>query len=54
MPTFVFTELQTLIIHNIIFQLWLSSVALLEEVKDAVFWDVTPCGSCKNWRFGGT
>jgi hypothetical protein len=21
-------------------------------VKNAVFWDVTPCGSCKNGRFG--
>jgi hypothetical protein len=24
------------------------------ELKNAVFWDVMPCGSCKNWRFGGT
>jgi hypothetical protein len=23
-------------------------------MKNAVFWDVTPCGSCKNLRFGGT
>jgi hypothetical protein len=23
-------------------------------MKDAVFWDVTPCGCCKNRRFGGT
>jgi hypothetical protein len=23
-------------------------------MKNAVFWDVTPCGSCKNGRFGGT
>jgi hypothetical protein len=23
-------------------------------VKNAVFWDVTTCGSCKNRRFGGT
>jgi hypothetical protein len=22
-------------------------------MKNAVFWDVTPCGSCKNLRFGG-
>jgi hypothetical protein len=22
--------------------------------KQGVFWDVTPCGSCKNQRFGGT
>jgi hypothetical protein len=23
-------------------------------IKNVVFWDVTPCGSCKNRRFGGT
>jgi hypothetical protein len=23
-------------------------------MKNAVFWDVTPYGSCKNRRFGGT
>jgi hypothetical protein len=23
-------------------------------VKNGVFWDVTPCGSCKNRRYGGT
>jgi hypothetical protein len=23
-------------------------------MKNAVFWDVTPCGSCKNLRFGET
>jgi hypothetical protein len=22
--------------------------------KNDVFWDITPCGSCKNQRFGGT
>jgi hypothetical protein len=22
-------------------------------MKNVVFWDVTPCGSCKNGRFGG-
>jgi hypothetical protein len=22
------------------------------ELKNGVFWDVTPCGSCKNRRFG--
>jgi hypothetical protein len=26
---------------------------LFEIVKNAVFWDVTPCSCCKNWRFGG-
>jgi hypothetical protein len=24
------------------------------SMKNCVFWDVTPCGSCKNRRFGGT
>jgi hypothetical protein len=23
-------------------------------MKNAVFWDVTPCGSCKNRHLGGT
>jgi hypothetical protein len=23
-------------------------------MKNDIFWDVTPCGSCKNRRFGGT
>jgi hypothetical protein len=23
-------------------------------MKKGVIWDVTPCGSCKNGRFGGT
>jgi hypothetical protein len=26
----------------------------LFELKNDVFWDATPCGSCKNRRFGGT
>jgi hypothetical protein len=27
---------------------------LYNRVKNAVFWDITPCGSCKIRRFGGT
>jgi hypothetical protein len=23
-------------------------------MKNGIIWDVTPCGSCKNRRFGGT
>jgi hypothetical protein len=23
-------------------------------MKNTVFWDMTPCGSCKSRRFGGT
>jgi hypothetical protein len=26
----------------------------LSVMKNGVFWDVTPCGSCNNRRFGGT
>jgi hypothetical protein len=26
----------------------------ITSLKNGVFWDVTPCGSCKNRRFGGT
>jgi hypothetical protein len=25
-----------------------------EKTKNALFWDVAPCKSCVNWRFGGT
>jgi hypothetical protein len=25
-----------------------------KRMKNGVFWDVMPCGSCKNRRFGGT
>jgi hypothetical protein len=31
----------------------LRTVEELSIMKNAVFWDVTPCGSCKNRRFGG-
>jgi hypothetical protein len=27
---------------------------LPEDLKNGVFWDVTPCSSCKKRRFGGT
>jgi hypothetical protein len=30
------------------------SIQLLVSMKNGVFWDVTPCDSCKNRRFGGT
>jgi hypothetical protein len=26
----------------------------LKPTKNGIFWDVTPCASCKNRRFGGT
>jgi hypothetical protein len=30
------------------------SVQLFAILKNGVFWDVTPCGSCKNQIFRGT
>jgi hypothetical protein len=29
-------------------------VFMAVTMKNSVFWDVIPCGSCKNQRFGGT
>jgi hypothetical protein len=29
-------------------------VFMVVTMKNAVFWDVTPCDCCKNRRFGGT
>jgi hypothetical protein len=26
----------------------------VKSMKNGVFWDVAPCGSCKNRRLGGT
>jgi hypothetical protein len=31
-----------------------SWINVVLSVKNGVFWDVTPGGSCKNRRFGGT
>jgi hypothetical protein len=31
----------------------LSRSPIVIPQEDAVFWDVTPCGSCKNRPFGG-
>jgi hypothetical protein len=35
-------------------QFCLSATIILRIVKNGVFWDVTPCGSCNNRRFRGT
>jgi hypothetical protein len=32
----------------------LKAVTFPFSIKNSVFWNVTPCGSCKNRRFGGT
>jgi hypothetical protein len=33
---------------------YLLVAASVVPMKNGVFWVVTPCGSCKNRRFGGT
>jgi hypothetical protein len=38
-------------IISAVLELW---VSYLSYLYSGVFWDVTPCGSCKNQRFGGT
>jgi hypothetical protein len=45
-----FTTLQSKInmSHNVRFEVFMAVT-----MKNAVFWDVTPCGSYKNGRFGG-
>jgi hypothetical protein len=32
----------------------ITEVQSIVKMKNGIFWDVTPCGSCKNRRFGGT
>jgi hypothetical protein len=32
----------------------ISEVSTAETMKNGVFWDVTPCGSCRHRHFGGT
>jgi hypothetical protein len=36
---------------------WISAPRKGKEgilLKNGVFWDISQCGSCKNWHFGGT
>jgi hypothetical protein len=35
---------------DLVCQIWGFQVTM----KNGIFWDVTPCGSCNNRRFGGT
>jgi hypothetical protein len=39
---------ETMYIRNVRFEVFMAVT-----MKKGVFWDVTPCGSCKNRRFGG-
>jgi hypothetical protein len=45
--TVVLVRLCTNLTENVRFE-----VSTAVTMKNAVFWDVTPCGSCKNLRFG--
>jgi hypothetical protein len=40
--------------YNIMLQFVRFEVLTAVTMKNCVFCDVTPCGSCKNLRFGGT
>jgi hypothetical protein len=44
-----YTESSETKINSVRFEVF-TAVAM----KNAVFWDVTPCGPCKNRRFAGT
>jgi hypothetical protein len=54
------TEVPTIMYNKVGIYLYTTPFLLRFEVftavtmKSAVVWDVTPCGSCKNRRFGGT
>jgi hypothetical protein len=41
-------------VHEISLYFVRFEVSMEVTMKNSFFWDVTPCGSCKNRRFGGT
>jgi hypothetical protein len=41
-------------LHKAINRLLRFEIFTAVTMKNGVFWDVTPCGSCKKGRFGGT
>jgi hypothetical protein len=47
--TYISQELSVLIFQYVRFEVFTAVT-----MKNGVFWDVTPCGSCKNQRFRGT
>jgi hypothetical protein len=40
--------------HVLCVSCWINEWSTTRVLRNGVFWDVTPCGSCKNRRFGGT
>jgi hypothetical protein len=62
LPLFVYLTMVNHKIYNVSIKLTQQEYVLKSalffhdriHLKNSVFWDVTPCGSCKNRRFGGT
>jgi hypothetical protein len=48
----LFTAVSTEIYNFILYVRF--EVFMAVTMKNAIFWDVTPCGYCKSRRFGGT
>jgi hypothetical protein len=48
------TAMQRLTVEATRRQYVIFEVSMAVTMKNGVFWDVTPCGCCKNRRFGGT
>jgi hypothetical protein len=53
MILFVALETQEVFEENYLYHYVRFEVFTAVTMKNGVFWDVTPCGSCKNRRFGG-
>jgi hypothetical protein len=48
-PEWLTVSIGMYILHYVRFEVFTAVT-----MKNGVFWGVTPCGSCKNRRFGGT
>jgi hypothetical protein len=48
------TVIEIIIVIIVVLLLVVVMVVRISVMKNSVFWDVTPCGSCKNRRVGGT
>jgi hypothetical protein len=51
---FVVLKMRFSIVQPDIYRFVIFEVFTAVAMKNGVLWDVTPCGSCKNRRFGGT
>jgi hypothetical protein len=50
----ILVSMETVLRFYMLFLLVRFEVFTAVTMKNGVFWDVTPCGSCNNRRFGGT